>query len=194
MFALALLERYPGDLPPAEHNRALALFALGRRDEAQAVLRRAHEAYPGILGALLPETLDMPADEGGPGLAIGGAMAAFYNRNETRAAWVGTGALAWAKALDLPQPASKKARKPKAVKPSAASGKPKTGNGGKGASLTAAALGRFGARQETHLRKTFPDYPRLHGLLMAIAWSRDRVMPSKWLEIVTPCARNRCPR
>ncbi len=182
--ALALLERYPDDLPPAEHNRALALFALGRRDEAQAVLRLAHEEYPGILAALLPETLDMPADEGGPGLAIGGAMAAFYNRNETRAAWVGTGALAWAKALDLPQPAPKKARNPKAVKPSAASGKPKTGNGGKGASLTAAALRRFGAKQETHLRKTFPDYPRLHGLLMAIAWSPDLVMPNKWLEIV----------
>ena len=34
-----------------------------------------------------------------------------------------------------------------------------------------------------HLRKTFPDYPRLHGLLMAIAWSPELIMPNKWLEI-----------
>lgn len=182
--ALALLERYPGDLPPAEHNRALALFALGRRDEAQAVLRSAHEAYPGMLAALLPETLDRPEDEGGPGLLVGGAMAAFYYRSETRAAWVGTGALAWAKALNLPEPAPKKARKSKAAKPSATTGEPKNGNVGKGASLSAAASRQFGAKQEAHLRKTFPDYPRLHGLLMAIAWSPELIMPDKWLGIV----------
>lgn len=167
--ALALLERYPDDLPPAEHNRALALFALGRRDEAQAVLRRAHEEYPGLLAALLPETLDMPDDEGGPGFAVGGAMAAFYNRGETRAAWLATGALAWAKALDLPEPAPKKIRKPKPAKPSARGAKP--------------ALGQFDAKLEAHLRKTFPDYPRLHGLLMAIAWSPELIMPTKWVEI-----------
>jgi len=169
--ALALLERYPDDMPPAEHNRALALFALGRRDEAQAVLRRAHEEYPRLLAALLPETLDMPEDEGGPGLTVGGAMAAFYNRSETRAAWLATGALAWAKALDLPEPAPKKIRKPKPAKPATRSAKPKAG------------LGQFHAKLEAHLRKMFPDYPRLHGLLMAIAWSPELIMPNKWLEI-----------
>lgn len=175
--ALALLERYPDDMPPAQHSRALALFALGRRDEAQAVLRRAHRDYPGMLSALWPETLDMPEDDGSPGLALGGAMAAFYYRNETRAAWVSTGALAWTKALDLPVAAPKKARKPKPVQ-SRAKG------GGQRVSLTATAADQFGAKQKAHLRKAFPDYPRLHGLLTAVAWSPELIMPSRWVEIV----------
>jgi yecA family protein len=176
---LGLLDRYPDDMPPAEHHRALALFALGRRDEAQRVLGRAHADYPLMLGTLLPEVPDPPEDEGGPGLTLGGAMSAFYNRVETRAIWVSTGALAWARSLNLPEPAPKRPKAPKSAKPA------KTAKTGKSAGPGTAPAGAdlFGATQEKHLRLAFSDYPRLHGLLTAIAWSPDMVMPMQWLQL-----------
>lgn len=102
--ALALLERYPDDLPPSEHARALALFALDRRDEAEAVLRAAHQAYPLFLEALWPDAMDGPDSEPGPGVRLGGEIAAWYFRMEWRPLWVRSDAPAWARALALPDP------------------------------------------------------------------------------------------
>lgn len=40
----------------------------------------------------------------------------------------------------------------------------------------------FTEAHERALRKAFADYARLHGLLTAVAWSPDLIMPAQWLE------------
>src|SRR5690606_32892118 len=84
---LALLDAYPDDMPPSQHDRALALFLLQRGAEAEAVLRQAHDAHPAFVAALLPEALDRPADTG-PGMReLGGAAAAWDWRSAVRDLW-----------------------------------------------------------------------------------------------------------
>lgn len=170
--ALDLMARYPDDLPPSEHVRAVALFGLGRRDEAEAVLRRAHQAHPVYLNMLLPEAMDPPPEEPGPGIRLGGTTSAWYHRLEWRPMWVRVGALAWARGLNLPDPPPKAPKAP--TKPPAK----------KSARATRPVLGSFGKREEARLRKTCSDYPRLHGLLTAVAWSPQMLMPSNWLPLV----------
>lgn len=174
--ALAVLDRYPDDMPPAEHSRALALYALGRHAEADIVLRATHAEYPTVLAALLPEVLDPPQDDGAPGWTLGGEAMAYDYRLGARAAWVRCGALAWAGALQLPEP------KPKS-KPKKAT-KPRTPQATKAAPVGAIPVNvsAFEAKHEKHLRKHFSDYPRLHGMATAIAWSPALLMPSQWLE------------
>ncbi|HMN20329.1 MAG TPA: UPF0149 family protein [Ottowia sp.] len=172
--ALALLERYPDDLPPAEHRRALALYMLDRRDEAQAVLAAAHAEYPAYLDALWPEMLDAPEPEDGPGLRLGSAEAAFNHRAETRAHWVRSGALAWARGLDLPAAPPAGAGQPQAGAPSAATlPSPITAR-------TNLADLRLPAKARQHLRRHY-DWPRLHGFITAIAWSPEMVAPGRWM-------------
>jgi yecA family protein len=165
--ALELMQRYPDDMPLMQHLRALALFALDRRQEAEALLRQAHAEYPLIMEFLLPDVMDAPPPEPGPGIAVGGTEEAWENRFGTRAAWVRTGALEWARSLDL------RARPTAARKPA----RPK-----KKAQSQAPAADAFTQSHERTLRKSFPDYARVHGLLTAVAWSPDLVMPNQWLE------------
>lgn len=176
--ALDLMAQYPGDMPPSEHVRAVALLGLGRQKEAEAVLRRAHQSYPVYLKALLPEQMDAPPASPGPGLRIGSDEAAWLHRLEWRPMWVKSGALAWARALQLPEPPPPKPPKP-AAQPKTT---PKT-------KATASAKGinslhkPFGNKEEQRLRKTCSDYPRLHGLLTAVAWSPQMLMPNTWLPL-----------
>ena len=174
--ALALMANYPNDVPPSEHLRALALFALGQADEAESVLRQAHHRYPLFLNALLPERMDAPPPEPGPGEHVGGAAAAWRHRVEQRHRWVSSGALAWAAALQLPDPPPPqpvKADNTTAAKPPAKSAK------------NLVPMGKpFGLREEKRLRKTCSDYPRLHGFLQAVAWSPQALMPNTWLSLV----------
>lgn len=170
---LELLEQYPDDFPAMDHHRALALFALGRRDEAQAVLRRVHANYPQFMRFLLPDVMDAPPPEEGPGLILGGLQEAWQHRAEMRAAWVRSGALEWARGLDLreqPRPRQPAARQPAARKPA------KT--------KAAAPSGLMTPGHTQALRKAFPDYARLHGLVTAVAWSPDLIMATQWLEPV----------
>lgn len=174
--ALALLERYPDDFPPARHRRALALHALGRHDEAAAELARAHAEYPAYLNALWPDVLDAPPPEDGPGLSLGSEQAAYEYRAEARAEWVRTGALAWSQTLALPAPRKRRAA------PRKAAAKRPAGDGNAsllagGTDLAALALP---AAPRRHLQ-THYDWPRLHGYLTAIAWSPGMVMPAAWL-------------
>jgi yecA family protein len=174
--ALALMAKYPDDTPPSEHLRAVALFALGRTDEAERVLREAHALHPLFLKALLPEQMNEPPPEPGPGERVGGVAAAWRLRTEHRPLWVRTGALAWAAALQLPDPPPPepiKSRKTPAARPPA-----KSPN-----SLTLMEKS-FGLREEKRLRKTCSDYPRLHGFLQAVAWSPQVLMPNAWLSLV----------
>ena len=175
--ALSLLDRYPQDMPPAEHRRALALFNLDRRAEAEAVLREAHSEYPLYFKALLPTVMDAPPSEDERGYMLGGDEAAWYFRQECRHLWVSTGALAWAQGLQLPEPKPVKATKPTPAKKAAK----KTASGSMGIQDVPRA---FGSKQEKHLRKICSDYPRLHGFLQAVAWSPQIMMPNAWLGTV----------
>lgn len=177
--ALALMDRYPDDLPPSEHVRALALFALNRRDEAEAVLRAAHQVYPLFLKALWPEAMDEPDSEPGPGVRLGGETAAWYFRMEWRPLWVRSGALAWARALALPDP-------PPRPKPAASPAPAKRGRSPSASQLPpgmSAIKATFGPKEEKRLAKTCSDVPRLHGLLTAVAWSPQMLMPNTWLPL-----------
>ena len=177
--ALALMAQYPGDLPPSEHLRALALFALGRPDEAEPVLRQAHQRYPLFLATLLPELLDAPPPEPGPGMLMGGAESAWFHRMECRPMWVRSGALAWAAALKLPEPPPKPAKPPAKARKTAA---PRPAQATAPAAQRAAAKPTsMGATDTKRLQKICSDYPRLHGFLQAVAWSPTMLMPNAWL-------------
>lgn len=169
--ALDLLDRYPDDMPPAQHHRALALFALGHKEQAEAVLRATHREYPRFLEALLPPVLDAPAPEEGPGLSLGGLEAAWYHRVEMRPAWVRTGALAWVQGLALKAPPA-----PKKTAPARPAKAPRSGAGPKGRKSTG-----LRPKETARLRKSFHPFAQLHGLLSAVAWSPELLMPNRWI-------------
>ena len=177
--ALTLMDRYPQDMPPADHRRALALFNLDRKAEAEAVLREAHSAYPLYFKALLPKVMDAPPVEDERGYMLGSAEAAWHFRIESRHLWVANGALAWAQGLQLPEPLAVKPKKP-AKAPQPAPSKKAGGKAGGAAGVM--ALGKdFSPKQEKLLRKICSDYPRLHGFLQAVAWSPQVLMPHAWI-------------
>ena len=182
--ALALLERYPGDLPPSEHLRALALFALGRQPEAETVLRAAHAAYPLFMAALWPDVLDPPPESDGFTIPVGGVEAAHDHRVSTRAVWLRTGARDWARALNLPAPQPPSRPRKKAARP----GPDRDIVIDMPNALDSLPTPVFGATQEKRLRQSF-DYPRLHGLITAVAWSPEIVMPSRWVNVAMTAPR-----
>lgn len=193
--ALDLMAQYPDDLPPSEHLRAVALFALGQREQAEAVLQQAHHSYPLYLNTLLPDTMDAPPEEDGPGVKVGGLTSAWYHRRDWRPLWVRTGALAWARALRLPDPpppalpkqpqsarSARSAKASKATKPTKAGQAPPAGTKASSDPMGAAKLlAPFGAREEKRLQKTCSQTARLRGFLLGVAWSPGRLMPSAWI-------------
>ncbi len=191
--ALQWLDRYPDDMPPAGHNRALALFTLGQRAAAEQALRSAHAESPRMVAALLPDLLDQPPDEGGPGIAVGGEMQAFYYRAALRPIWVRSGALGWLRSLELSAPAPKRTARDKpsakAKKKLNRSTKPEESRAS-GLTLQMASAAEFSARDGKRLQTAFPDYERLRGYITAIAWSPDIVMPNTWLAPVMAMHRS----
>ena len=173
--AMTLLDRYPHDMPPMACARVLCLFALGQVDAAEAALRPVHQGYPAMMAVLLPDVVDEPRPEYGPGVALGGEVEAWQHRQDMRAAWVRAGAIQWARGLKLKKPPAKKPAMTKAV-----------GNKARPQPSKAAPFGAegFEASHEQSLRHSFNDYPRLHGLLTAVAWSPDLLMPMQWLQPV----------
>jgi hypothetical protein len=77
------------------YSRALALFALGRTDEASSVLREAVGAYPKILTWLLKSQPKAPPS-GRFGIEIGGDEEAWIYRQQHLGLWQHLGALDWA--------------------------------------------------------------------------------------------------
>jgi len=169
--ALAWLDRYPNDMPPADHQRALAHFMLGDVVAAEATLRVAHGVAPAMIAALLPELLDAPPADEGPGMTIGGAEQAYEYRSMMRPVWVRTRALAWLQRLDLPKPKPQPRAKARA----------KAKNPGAQPPALFDPAANLSAAQEKRLQQWFPDMPRLRGYLTAIAWSPGMVMPSVWM-------------
>jgi len=181
--ALQWLDRYPDDMPPAGHQRALALYLTGQHAAAETVLRAVHAESPRMVAALLPDTLDQPPDDEAPGMLLGGEEEAYYYRVAMRPVWVRTGALDWLRALKLPaQVAAARgktaAKAKKASKAGAAAGKFVPVSGG---FAPAKPPGAFSPTQDKRLRKQFPDYARVRGYLTSIAWSPGMVMPNIWL-------------
>jgi hypothetical protein len=164
--ALELLDAYPDDAPPSGHDRALALFMLDRRAEAEATLRAAHAQFPAFVAALLPPTLDRPPGGRDDGLVgIGGAEHAWDWRAAMRKAWAGAGALAWLGGLKLPKspkPAKRPQREP---------------------SPLAARIGVAPdpAAQAELARLAGAQLPRLLGWLAAVAWAPEMVVPGAWV-------------
>jgi tetratricopeptide (TPR) repeat protein len=94
--ALALTARYPDDLASMRYNRALALFAAGRRGDALSALRDAVQRYPKPLAWLLrPDP--KPPKRSGPGILIGGDDEAWEYRSQMLPLWRRLGALDWAR-------------------------------------------------------------------------------------------------
>jgi tetratricopeptide (TPR) repeat protein len=94
--ALALAAKFPNDLlVDITYGRALALFRLGRRDEATAALREALEHPPKVGKFLLAERRRRPRIDP-HGVSIGGDDEAWMYREAMRGTWQATaGAMAW---------------------------------------------------------------------------------------------------
>ncbi len=190
---------YPNDFPPSDHLRALCHFALGQTDTAAQQLRAAHKAYPNYLKALWPEVLDAPPEDDRTVQPLGSEQEAWNHRADCRVVWLRTGALQWARDLKLPEPKVRAAKKPvlpkttkapsqaatpslpKPAKKSSAAPRPKATAAPAPSIRSAVPKTGFGAAQEQLLRQSFVDYPRLHGLLQAVAWSPSLLMPSAWM-------------
>ena len=93
--ALMFADLYPDDFPDMQYSRALALFALGRIDDATAALRTAQESYPKPLAWLLKKQ-PTPPRSSGFGILLGGDEEAWNYRIHHLALWQKLGALDWA--------------------------------------------------------------------------------------------------
>lgn len=96
--ALALAQRYPEDFAAMQYSHALALYRLGRRDEARQVLEQATAAYPRVLKTLLAANPRRPRLDPGY-VTLGGSDEAWYYREDHLALWQQDGALEWARTL-----------------------------------------------------------------------------------------------
>ncbi len=172
--ALQLLDKYPGDMPPSGHNRALVLYAMGQAEKAEQILKVAHAQSPRILDSLLPDVVDRPPPDDGPGLKLGGETEAYYYRADMRAAWVRTGALAWARQLALPAP--KPSKKAPAPNSKAIAKK-------QGTNLVPRPTD-WGDKDRQLLQTMFTDYELLCGYITAVAWSPGVLVPNTWLPSV----------
>ncbi len=95
--ALALGDRFPHDmLAETSYGRALALFRLERREEADEALQRAVDDLPLVQEYLVRNRVREPAPDGGFGMTVGGEEQAWHYRQGMRAVWEATpGALQW---------------------------------------------------------------------------------------------------
>ena len=94
--AIRLAADYPSDLnPDISYGRALAMFRLGRRDEAALAIRKAIDDLPKVAQFLLAKRVRRPKMEA-LGVQLGGDDQAWLYRKEMRDVWKSTrGALEW---------------------------------------------------------------------------------------------------
>jgi tetratricopeptide (TPR) repeat protein len=97
--ALNVCDRYPDDvLASTQFDRSLALFMLGRTDEAASALQYAAERCPNVLPMLLAPDPKRPRLDDGF-VTIGGKDEAWLYREALRATWETSGGLEWARTL-----------------------------------------------------------------------------------------------
>lgn len=98
--ALELAQRYSRDfLVEVNYGRALALFALGRREQADVALGEAVDHSPLVAEYLLRARVARPEFHG-PGITVGGPDEAWLYRDEMRATWNNIkGAMSWLKKI-----------------------------------------------------------------------------------------------
>lgn len=95
--AIEVCDRFPDDgLVDTVFNRVLALFMLGRRDEAESALRRAAAEHPRIVPMLTAPAPKRPRDDG-PYVTYGSAQEAWIYREACLTLWEEAGALDWAR-------------------------------------------------------------------------------------------------
>jgi len=176
--ALTILNAYPNDFPPCQHDRAFALYLSSAVDEAEALLRAAHADYPAFVAALLPEELDRPKLHSAKGDTVGRADHAWYWRNDVRAMWQRSGALNWLRHMRLPK--SPKRPKPPLSPPSL---EPDPGNRAPQMEFKQDDLDDISAQAVLAERFT-SQHPWLLGALTSIAWSPALLMPNQWLSVV----------
>lgn len=88
--ALAIAERYPDDMHvELPYGRVLALYRLGRLDEAAAALEDAKRDLPLVPEYLLRERLETP-EMNEFGVKLGGADQAWLYRGDMREVWMAT--------------------------------------------------------------------------------------------------------
>lgn len=98
---LALCERYPGDImPELTYGRALALFTLGRRREADRALREAVAGSPLVTAELLKARHRRPRSRFPGTVTVGGPDEAFDYWEHHGKFWGATpGALGWLRGI-----------------------------------------------------------------------------------------------
>lgn len=95
---LRVCERYPGDGPDLQFGKALALFQLGRHEEAEEAYREGAQFWPRVHEELLKTRHTRPKSSLPGFITAGGADEAFAWWEEYSAHWKSTkGALAMAK-------------------------------------------------------------------------------------------------
>lgn len=98
--AIALGERHPDDFAGMRYSIALALFAAGRRPQADAALQDAVRMYPKLRQYLLAAEPKTPRRDR-MGIVVGSNDEAWQYRQETLAVWQQLDALEWLHALRL---------------------------------------------------------------------------------------------
>jgi len=99
--ALKIAEQYPDDImPDTLYGRALALFKLGRREEATVALQQAVENLPLVGKELLKVRHHLPTTAKPDRVTVGGADEAYYYWEQWGRFWEeDTQALEWLKGI-----------------------------------------------------------------------------------------------
>jgi tetratricopeptide (TPR) repeat protein len=168
--ALAVLHRYPDDMPVTGFDRALCLFLLDRKAEAADCWAIAAKANPHVPELLLAATLEPIAHNESGYVAIGSLDEAFDYVTSRQSAWVRAGAIDWARTLPkvkVPKPskADKATRTTKSAKSTHPPAHPTA------ATSMFQTLPELTAALWAELDPLFADTVVLHGYTVGIAMS-----------------------
>lgn len=182
--ALALLNRYPDDLPITGFDRALCLFLLDRKAEAADVWAIAAKAAPHVPDVLLAAVPAPLPDSSADFVAIGSVEEAHDFVASRRAVWARAGALDWARTL--PRVKAPKQRATKPATPAKPAAKPANATPmSAGASFPTVPTPTHA--QWSELDALFADTVVLHGFVVGIAMSPGR--GNEWISVIVSMLR-----